>query len=181
MARADTLVPYPGINRAPYCIRCAPPLLASAIFLFCPQASDFIMGHLYKFIVLLLVMVIKAVLHASAYVGSQIFWKKNPSSTRKTHLLGAPKEALKDIVIPNIFPISESSTAYLSEEDPRLWVPQTDCLAFRPLCLCVSHGYYVNLLKFNGGGTLSRHRHSSPVHALTLKGNWRCKLQNTKM
>jgi 2,4'-dihydroxyacetophenone dioxygenase len=31
---------------------------------------------------------------------------------------------------------------------------------------------YVNLLKFKGGGVLGRHRHSSPVHALTLKGGW---------
>jgi hypothetical protein len=140
------------------------------------------MGNLYKFIVLLLVMVIKAVLHASAaFVGFQNFWGGKLSSTRKTRLLGAPKEALKDIVIPNIFPISGTSAAKLSDEDPRLWVPQTDCLSFRPLCLCVSQGYYVNLLKFNGGGMLSRHRHSSPVHALTLKGNWRCKLQNTKI
>jgi len=38
--------------------------------------------------------------------------------------------------------------------------------------LCVSQGYYVNLLKFKGGGVLGRHRHSSPVHALTLKGGW---------
>jgi 2,4'-dihydroxyacetophenone dioxygenase len=30
----------------------------------------------------------------------------------------------------------------------------------------------VNLLKFKGGGVLGRHRHSSPVHALTLKGSW---------
>lgn len=30
----------------------------------------------------------------------------------------------------------------------------------------------MNLLKFKGGGVLGRHRHSSPVHALTLKGSW---------
>jgi hypothetical protein len=87
----------------------------------------------------------------------------------KTQLFGAPEEALQDIVIPNILP------ADFNDEDTRLWVPQTDCLSFRPLCLCVSQGYYVNLLKFKGGGMLSRHRHSSPVHALTIKGNWRCK------
>ena len=54
-----------------------------------------------------------------------------------------------------------------------MWVPQSDRLSFRPLCLCTSQGYYVNLLKFTGGGgVLGRHRHSSPVHALTLRGEW---------
>ena len=59
------------------------------------------------------------------------------------------------------------------EEDPRIWVPQTDRLSFRPLCFCTSQGYYINLLKFKGGGVLGRHQHFSPVHALTLKGSWR--------
>uniref|UniRef100_A0A7S1ZZM3 ChrR-like cupin domain-containing protein n=1 Tax=Trieres chinensis TaxID=1514140 RepID=A0A7S1ZZM3_TRICV len=84
----------------------------------------------------------------------------------RTSLVGlraAPPEALGDIVIPSI------GTA---DEDPRVWVPQTDCLSFRPLCLCVSQGYYVNLLRFTGGGTLGCHRHPSPVHAYTLKGGW---------
>lgn len=90
--------------------------------------------------------------------------RKNVSS-----LSAAPKEALSDIVIPNIFQFIQNKDG---NEDPRVWVPQTDCLSFRPLCLCVSQGYYVNLLKFKGGGILGRHRHSSPVHALTLKGSW---------
>jgi len=93
--------------------------------------------------------------------------RKNVSS-----LSAAPKEALSDIVIPNIFQFIQNQNGYEKDEDPRVWVPQTDCLSFRPLCLCVSQGYYVNLLKFKGGGILGRHRHSSPVHALTLKGSW---------
>jgi quercetin dioxygenase-like cupin family protein len=84
-------------------------------------------------------------------------------------LLAAPDEALSDIVIPNIFDFTSSIK---EEEDSRIWVPQTACLSFRPLCLSISQGYYVNLLKFKGGGILGRHRHSSPVHALTLKGSW---------
>jgi len=76
--------------------------------------------------------------------------------------MSAPPEALADIVVPSVH----------EPEDPRLWVPQTDCLSFRPLCLCVSQGYYVNLLRFKGGGTLGCHRHSSPVHAHTIKGEW---------
>lgn len=83
-------------------------------------------------------------------------------------LRAAPREALGDIVIPTI--------DKLDDPDPRVWVPQTECLSFRPLCLCVSQGYYVNLLRFkneNGGSlSLGCHRHSSPVHAYTIKGDW---------
>lgn len=74
----------------------------------------------------------------------------------------APAEALPDIVVPQC---SET-------DDERLWVPQTECLSFRPLCLNVSQGYYVNLLRFKGGGTLGCHYHASPVHAHTIKGRW---------
>ena len=90
-------------------------------------------------------------------------------------LAAAPDGALSDIVIPNVFTggIFANADIDLDEkEDPRVWVPQTDCLSFRPLCFCVSQGYYVNLLKFQGGGVLGCHRHPSPVHALTLKGSW---------
>ena len=82
--------------------------------------------------------------------------------------MAAPVEALSDIVIPTV---SEP-------EDERLWVPQTECLSFRPLCLCVSQGYYVNLLRFKGGGILGCHRHPSPVHAHTIKGTWGYKEHN---
>lgn len=75
----------------------------------------------------------------------------------------APQEAFKDIVIPGVGG---------EEEDPRVWVPQTECLDFRPLCLCTSNGYYVNLLRFKGGGVLGTHKHPSPVHAYTIKGDW---------
>ena len=75
----------------------------------------------------------------------------------------APQEAFKDIVIPGVGG---------DEEDPRVWVPQTECLDFRPLCFCTSNGYYVNLLRFKGGGVLGTHKHPSPVHAYTIKGDW---------
>jgi quercetin dioxygenase-like cupin family protein len=57
--------------------------------------------------------------------------------------------------------------------DEREWVPQSDTVSFRPLLLCVSQGYYVNLLRVRGGGVLSRHRHPGPVHGFCLKGSWR--------
>lgn len=94
---------------------------------------------------------------------------------RGSPLTAAPEGALSDIVIPNVFTggiFANDNIDADEEEDPRIWVPQTDCLSFRPLCFCVSQGYYVNLLKFKGGGVLGCHRHPSPVHALTLKGSW---------
>ena len=91
-------------------------------------------------------------------------------------LSAAPKGALTDIVIPSVFSGGILEGIDVCEggakEDPRVWVPQTDCLSFRPLCFCTSQGYYVNLLRFTGGGILGTHRHPSPVHALTLKGGW---------
>ena len=56
--------------------------------------------------------------------------------------------------------------------DERDWVPQSDCVSFRPLILGVSQGMYVNLLRVRKAGILSRHRHSGLVHAFTLRGRW---------
>ena len=101
---------------------------------------------------------------------------KSSSNSNGSPLEAAPEGALSDIVIPNVFTGGIFADANIDldekEEDPRVWVPQTDCLSFRPLCFCISQGYYVNLLKFKGGGVLGCHRHPSPVHALTLKGSW---------
>lgn len=57
--------------------------------------------------------------------------------------------------------------------DSGLWIPQAERVWFRPLLLHVSQGYYVNLLRVARAGILSRHRHSGPVHAFTLRGRWR--------
>jgi 2,4'-dihydroxyacetophenone dioxygenase len=56
--------------------------------------------------------------------------------------------------------------------DERLWVPQVEGVAFRPLIMNVSHGYFVNILRVRKSGVLSRHRHAGPVVAVTLKGKW---------
>lgn len=76
-----------------------------------------------------------------------------------------PKEALSEIFIPQVLPSD------IDEE--LLWVPQTESVSFRPLCFCVSSGYYVNLLRVRGSGLLSRHRHPGPVHGHVLKGKWK--------
>jgi quercetin dioxygenase-like cupin family protein len=56
--------------------------------------------------------------------------------------------------------------------DENDWVPQSADVSFRPLVLSVSQGYYVNILRVRAAGVLSRHRHSGPVHAFTLRGEW---------
>jgi len=76
-----------------------------------------------------------------------------------------PVDALQEIFVPHILP--------KTMDDERLWVPQTDSVSFRPLCLCASGGYYVNLLRVQGSGLLSRHRHPGPVHGFVVKGRWR--------
>ncbi|MFB2552553.1 2,4'-dihydroxyacetophenone dioxygenase family protein [Ensifer soli] len=57
--------------------------------------------------------------------------------------------------------------------DERLWVPQGEGVAFRPLVMSASHGYFVNILRVRKAGVLSRHRHAGPVVATTLRGKWR--------
>lgn len=95
-----------------------------------------------------------------------------------------PPEALPEIFIRQALPgegttattTTSTSTPISSDDllsDERLWVPQTDTVSFRPLCLCTSGGYYVNLLRVKGAGMLSRHRHPGPVHGHVLKGRWR--------
>lgn len=70
---------------------------------------------------------------------------------------------LEDLVQPGIMDL---------ECDERLWVPQSPGVCFRPLCLNVSQGYFVNILRVRKSGILSRHRHAGPVHAIVLRGRW---------
>lgn len=81
--------------------------------------------------------------------------------TRMPYQLAMPGEAQADIVIPDAQPADE-----------RVWVPQADNVWFRPLCLNVGSGYWVNLLKVRRAGVLSRHRHPAPVHGYVIKGRW---------
>ena len=75
--------------------------------------------------------------------------------------LDFPKEAL-----PEIF-VKDALTT-----DERMWVPQSDNVWFRPLCLNRSQGYWVTLLKVKKSGVLSRHRHPQGVHGFVIKGRW---------
>src|SRR4051812_9889620 len=72
-------------------------------------------------------------------------------------------------MMPDIF---SAGVLDLDGGDERDWVPQSDDVSFKPLVLSVSQGYYVNILRVRSSGILSRHRHSGPVHAITLRGKW---------
>ncbi|WMS40775.1 2,4'-dihydroxyacetophenone dioxygenase family protein [Acuticoccus sp. MNP-M23] len=80
---------------------------------------------------------------------------------RVPYQLPFPKDAQTEIVIPDAI-----------AEDERVWVPQAENVAFRPLCLNRSQGYWMNLLRVRKSGVLSRHRHPQPVHGWVLKGSW---------
>ena len=73
-----------------------------------------------------------------------------------------PKESPPELVVPDVIP-----------QDERIWVPVDDNVWFRPLCMSVSRGDWVNLLRVRRAGVLSRHRHPQPVHGYVIKGEWR--------
>jgi 2,4'-dihydroxyacetophenone dioxygenase len=78
--------------------------------------------------------------------------------------IGEPlPNVVADLIVPEV----------LGEDvDDRLWVPQAPGVVFRPLQFNVSQGYFVNVLRVRRSGILSRHRHTGPVHAITLRGRW---------
>jgi len=80
---------------------------------------------------------------------------------RVPYQLPFPKDAQTEIVIPDAI-----------AQDERVWVPQAENVAFRPLCLNRSQGYWMNLLRVRKSGVLSRHRHPQAVHGWVLKGRW---------
>ncbi len=86
---------------------------------------------------------------------------ENGKNDRVPYQLPFPPNAAQEIVVPNGIPTDE-----------RVWVPQTENVSFRPLCLNVSQGYWMNLLRVRKSGVLSRHRHPQPVHGWVLKGRW---------
>lgn len=50
--------------------------------------------------------------------------EETDADAKTPYQLPFPKDALEEIVIPHAIP-----------EDERVWVPQTDCVSFRPLYL----------------------------------------------
>jgi 2,4'-dihydroxyacetophenone dioxygenase len=79
-----------------------------------------------------------------------------------------PMGMIPDLVVPGVLQALRDPRG----GDPRLWVPLSDTVAFRPLQFNVSQGFYVHVMRVTRGGVLSRHRHTGGVHALVLKGRW---------
>lgn len=88
----------------------------------------------------------------------------SPDNSATAYRKPQPAAMSPDLLIPNALDL---------DADPASWVPQSEDVWFRPLLLCASGGFYVNLLKVRKSGVLSRHRHSGGVHAFTLRGEWR--------
>jgi 2,4'-dihydroxyacetophenone dioxygenase len=74
--------------------------------------------------------------------------------------------------LPHVVPDLIAPAALGEDVDERLWVPQSPDVTFRPLLFNVSQGYFVNVLRVRRSGILSRHRHTGPVHAITIRGSW---------
>jgi 2,4'-dihydroxyacetophenone dioxygenase len=87
-----------------------------------------------------------------------------PDVSKIPYQLPQPTGIVPDILHRNILD--------LDDHNEQLWVPQAKGVVFRPIVLNVSQGYYVNILRVRSSGVLSRHRHSGPVHAVTLRGKW---------
>lgn len=87
---------------------------------------------------------------------------REKDQSREPYRFPQPVDSPPELVIPSVIP-----------EDERLWVLQQPNVWMRPLLLCASRGYWVNLLRVRKSGVLSRHRHPQPVHAYVIKGRWR--------
>lgn len=92
----------------------------------------------------------------------------NSDTDRRDHSKVAYRKPQPFGMMPDVF----MPAALDLDTDENLWVPQAPGVWFKPLVLCVSQGYYVNLLRVRNSGVLSRHRHAGPVHAFTLRGRW---------
>jgi hypothetical protein len=100
---------------------------------------------------------------ASAHVPAQPQQDRSIDVSKIAYQLPQPEGMISDTFV---------AAALDLDADERAWVPQSLNIAFRPLILNVSQGYDINILRVRASGVLSRHRHSGPVHALTLRGRW---------
>jgi 2,4'-dihydroxyacetophenone dioxygenase len=57
--------------------------------------------------------------------------------------------------------------------DERLWMPTTPGVWVRPLIYDTAHGAWVNVMRTDTEGVISRHRHPAPVHGYVISGSWR--------
>ncbi|MBX3579494.1 MAG: 2,4'-dihydroxyacetophenone dioxygenase family protein [Rhizobiaceae bacterium] len=73
----------------------------------------------------------------------------------------------------NPYALKEVFLADALADDERLWVKSADDVAFRPLFLSASQGYWMTIARIRRSGVVSRHSHPQPVHGYTIKGRWR--------
>ena len=57
--------------------------------------------------------------------------------------------------------------------DERMWIPMSPGVWTRPLLYDTSHGAWVNVMRTETEGVISRHRHPNPVHGYVIAGSWR--------
>ena len=72
-----------------------------------------------------------------------------------------PSRMRPDLVIEDVLP-----------HDDRLWIPLDDGVWSRPLHFDVTHGQYTHVMRVTRQGIVARHRHTGPVFAHVLKGEW---------
>jgi len=87
--------------------------------------------------------------------------QRDLEKSRMRYQLPFPPDAAIEVLVPSVVP-----------QDERVWVPQAEGLAFRPLLLHTAQGYWCNLLRVQRTGIVSRHRHPMPVTGYVLKGRW---------
>ena len=73
----------------------------------------------------------------------------------------------------NPYALKELFVADGPSEDERLWVKSAEDIAFRPLFLSASQGYWMTIARIRRSGVVSRHSHPQPVHGYTITGRWR--------
>jgi 2,4'-dihydroxyacetophenone dioxygenase len=73
---------------------------------------------------------------------------------------------------PYPLPTDLADLAVASDDQP--WVPNGQGLAFKPLHFSPSTGMWVNLIRVQRQGRISRHLHTGgSVHGFVLQGSWR--------
>jgi 2,4'-dihydroxyacetophenone dioxygenase len=74
--------------------------------------------------------------------------------------------------LSHALPGFEPADLQISENDMP-WVPNGQGLSFKPLHFSPAAGWWVNLIRVERGGHISRHRHLAPVQGYVLQGAWR--------
>ena len=88
-----------------------------------------------------------------------------------------------DLVIPKVVNIDDTderlwvrnlpgSSFFLAIQLTNLRFLKAPCVTFRPLLFNTSQGCFVNILRVKRSGLLSRHQHTGPVSAFTIRGRW---------